>query len=446
MATYYVYSGAAGTNAGTSWINAYTAFGSAVTAATTAGDTILVHYTHQEQLTVDAEYVIGADSVKVVSVDKDSSDAPTVMGTGGWIGNSTLNRAVYIQSPNRKTYLYGITLRVGDGGSDACGLNSAGGAAGDGGSIIAEQCYLWINNTAGSTIALGGRGDSQSFTKLVNCTLRFGATGNTISVGNRIVIEGGGISSAGSAITTVFTGTALADNSGTSVDVMGFDFSAASATATMLGNNTVTPTTLKLSQCKLPTGAITYLATQTNVNRSSGEVYVFDCASGDTHGLFGYHNPLGSVVSDTGISYTSGAAGQSWKIVTGSAATFFTPFETPWISWYNAGTSSITPRIEILRDGSATAYNNDEVWGEFSAKTTTGFTLASLYSDRMAVLGSPAAQDSGTDTWDGENATHWAGKVNSGSAITPAEAGDIRARVCVGLASATVYVDPFIRT
>ena len=37
MATYYVYSGAAGANNGTSWTDAYTALGSGVTAATSAG-------------------------------------------------------------------------------------------------------------------------------------------------------------------------------------------------------------------------------------------------------------------------------------------------------------------------------------------------------------------------------------------------------------------------
>ena len=88
MATWYVNSAAAGTNAGTSWTNAYTAFGSAVTAATSDNDVILVHYTHQESLVSDTTYTFAAANIQVYSVDKDSSDALTEMGTGGWIPTS----------------------------------------------------------------------------------------------------------------------------------------------------------------------------------------------------------------------------------------------------------------------------------------------------------------------------------------------------------------------
>lgn len=445
MATRYVYSAAAGTNAGTSWTDAYVAFGSAVTASTGAGDVILVHYLHQEEIAGDTDYIFQADNVTVVSVDKDSSNAPTVMGTGGWLGNSTASRAVNLLAPNRKAYLHGVTIRV-VGGADQIGFNTGTGA-GDGGSIVGHSCYLWQSATSGSNFALGTRGDSQSFTKLINCTFRAGNVGQTISVGNQVVIEGGGLSSAGSAITTIFTGSTSNDNAGTTVNVVGFDCSAASATATILGNNTVTPTTLRMSQCKLPTGAITYLGTQTNVNRSSGEVFLFDCASDDTHGRFVYANALGSVESDTGIYLTAGAAAQAWKIVTTSAATYYTPFETPWIDLYNTGTSAITPYFECLRDGSTTAFQDDEMWPEFAAKATTGFTISTLYSGRMAILGTPANLDAGAGlgSWTGEGGTAWSGKADAGS-ITPAEAGAIRGRWVVGEPSITVYVDPQIRT
>ena len=66
----------------------------------------------------------------------------------------------------------------------------------------------------------------------------------------------------------------------------------------------------------------------------------------------------------------------------------------------------------------------------------------------MALAGAPAAQttgDLGAGDWTGENATSWFGKLNPTSTITPAEIGMLRARVCVGVASQTVYVDPYIR-
>ncbi len=207
------------------------------------------------------------------------------------------------------------------------------------------------------------------------------------------------------------------------------------------------PATFVFSQCKLGAN-VTILATQTPANKSSGAAYVFDCSSGDTHGIFGYYDAFGSCVSDTGIYYTTGAAAQSWKIVTTANCSYYTPFVSPFVDFYNTGTTSITPRFEILRDGSTTAFQDDEVWGEFFVKTTSGSTQSTPSSDRMALLGTPANQatGAGTGSWTGEAASAWSGKVDSGSAVTPAESGHIRGRVVVGEPSITVYVDPQIRT
>ena len=63
------------------------------------------------------------------------------------------------------------------------------------------------------------------------------------------------------------------------------------------------------------------------------------------------------------------------------------------------------------------------------------------------IISRTAAQATGmgTGSWTGESGTAWSGKLAPASSITPAEIGELRARVCVGLASATVYVDPQIR-
>ena len=111
------------------------------------------------------------------------------------------------------------------------------------------------------------------------------------------------------------------------------------------------------------------------------------------------------------------------------------------------GTSAIQPYLEILRDGSTTAYTDAEVWADFSVQNNTGFTLSSIVNDRAAPLAAGTAQDNGVGLsgWTGESGTAWSGKLVSPS-VTPAEVGDLRARVCVGAPSLTVYVDPRIRT
>lgn len=439
MATYYLWSGAAGTGTGADWTNAFTTYTAALAAATADGDTIKVHKTHTEELAVDTTYT-HQNNIAVICVDKDASDALATMGTAAWIGNSTLPRSITMAGAFR-VFLYGITLRTAGSSTDNIVL-----AGTDGCHFEYESCYLWHGNTSASTGLQVGGTDIQAFVRLKNCTVRLSLASQRISAQAKLVIEGGDLSSAGTAPTSGLFLVQAVDPGGAAVDCIGFDMSYLGSNP-VVGNATTSAMTVRLSQCKLGTSFV-LLATQTNLNRSSAEVYAFDCASGDTHGYFAYANPMGSVVSDTGIYFTSGAAAQSWKITTTANCSYYTPFETPWFGYYNTVTSAITPYIEILRDGSTTAYQNDEVWLDIAAKVTTGSTQSTLYTDRMTLLGTPANQDAGAGlgSWTGESGTAWSGKLALTASITPAEAGHISARIVVGEPSITVYADPQIRT
>lgn len=456
MATYYVWSGAAGTNAGTSWTNAYTAFGSAVTAATAAGDVILVHYTHQEPtLAVDTTYGFGAN-VSVISVNKDSSDTPTVMDTGGWIGDSVNNRGITLSGAFR-VFFSGVTFRTSGSTADEIRIDGS-----DGSHFEFEGVYFWNGNTSASSYIRMGQDASNQYFRFTNCKFRFGNTSQIIAVrGARIEFEGCSIVSAGSAPSILFDDVFGGNNTaGSCPDVVLTGCDLSHVTGTLVGSMNNQARTFRFVQCKLGVNVTTVtsvLASQTPANKSSGAVYLFDCNSGDTHGIFGYYDGLGSCVSDTGIYYTTGAAVQSWKIVTGPNCSFGTPFTTPFVDLYHTGTSAIRPRLEILRDASTTAFKNDEVWGEFFVKKDSGSTQSTEYSDRRAVLPTTNAdQDAGAglSAWTGwtgapvggGNDSAWSGKVDTGTDVTPAENGHIRARVCVAAASTTLYVDPQIRT
>jgi len=120
---------------------------------------------------------------------------------------------------------------------------------------------------------------------------------------------------------------------------------------------------------------------------------------------------------------------------------------------FNTGTSAITPRLELLRDGTVTPYTTAQVWGEFLAKTTAGSTQSTDYDDAQELSdflsGATAANQAagaGTGSWTGASGTAWSGKVDSGAPITPAELGYLSARVNVAIPSTTLYVDPQIRT
>lgn len=421
------------------WAKAATDFATVITGSS-SGDRLIVDVTNPPaDIGANTTWTFVANCSVIASTNSGTSTVtPTAMGTSAWLGNSTTSYSVTLAGAFQ-VYIYGLTFRTAGASNVAPGINSS-----NGGHFELEDCLFWSGTTNGSARVFIGAGSSnvRSYTRLKNCTYRFGATAQGITLAGAVDIDGGSISGAGSTPTTLFGSSNSQDGD---YHINGFD--ASNCTGPLVASHTSCATTYRFEQCKIPSG-VTVLATQSVTNKSSAKVWLLDCASGDTHGLFGYYDAFGSVVSDTGIYFTAGAAGQSWKIVTSAACSYNTPFVTPWIRPYNTGTSAITPYLEILRDGSTTAYQDDEVWAEFMAKITSGTTLASLSTDRMAVAGTPANQAAGAGlgSWTGESGTAWSGKIDSGSSITPAEVGHIRARVAVGEPSITVYVDPQIRT
>jgi len=439
MPTYHCWSGGSNTAPYDTWAKAATTLTTAVGAANANADIIKVHKTHTEEVAGDITFTFLAN-VAVICVDKDASDALATMGVAAWIGNSTVNRSVNIGGSNRNLFFHGITLRTAGSSIDHIVL-----ATNDGMHVDYESCYFWSGTTSSTATIIIGAADSQTFVNATNCTLRFGNVAQSINCIGRAEFIGGSVSSAGSAPTALVRFT-IADPGGGSFIWSGGDLSHLAANA-LVGDASTVAATATFERCRLGSGYV-MLDTQTHLNLSGAEVFVLDCSSGDTHGLFGYQNALGSVVSDAGIFFTSGAAAQSWRIVTTANCSYYTPFTTPWLGYYNTVTTAITPYAEILRDGSTTAFQDDEVWCEVLAKVTDASTLGTPYSDRMTLLGTPANQAAGAGlgSWTGEGGSAWSGKVGLNASITPAEVGHISMRFVVGEPSITVYADPQIRT
>lgn len=441
MATYFVASGGSNTSPYDTWAKAATSLATALAAATTDGDIVVIQYnavpSTDAELAADTSYIPAAE-ILIVSASNDggSSWTPTEMGTANWIGNSTTNRTISLSGSDREYQIWGVTFRTAGATTDSINIGSTSGTA-----PFLENCYLWSGNTSTSSV-IALTVDGRAYAHLRNCTFRFGATAQSLAIGSTAILENCTISSDGSTPSVLFSSPGPTP---TNVKCVGCDFSL--VTGTLVGN-IAGPVVVEFERCVFGSG-VTVLATQSlNPTKASAKAWVFDCSSGDTHGLFGYYDALGSCISDTGIYFTAGAAAQSWKIVTTANAHFQTPFFAPWIDLYNTGTSAITPYFEILRDGSSTAYQNDEVWAEFSAKVTSASTKASFYNDRKTLTATAENQAAGAglSSWTGENATSWSGKCDSGSSLTPAENGYVRGRLVVGEPSITVYLDPQIRT
>jgi hypothetical protein len=234
----------------------------------------------------------------------------------------------------------------------------------------------------------------------------------------------------------------------------GCDFSTFTGTLFKNVNGSNAP---RLISCKL--NASTTVFSTTTLTDGGSAVSVFDSAAGDVHYGFEYHSPLGSLVTQTTVYANAGAQYDgtnrcAWKIDTSANVSFEQPFKTPWVELYWDGTSGIAPYLEILRDGSATAWKDDEVWVEVGYKNTAGSVGAEVVDDRCTIsthragtASNQAASALGAADWTGENATAWFGKLQVAT-ITPQEIGMLRARVCVAVNTDTssLYVDPYIRT
>jgi hypothetical protein len=437
MAIYRVWSG--GDNTGgannTNWSQAYTTLAGALAALAADGDVVMMHNGHTEAINTTVTSTL---SFALIVVDKDAGEAYAPMTSGG-ISTTGTSSGGLAAAAGKSLFVAGlrwISASTGNGRSLSFGqLNGA--------NTRLRDCIIGFSGTGLNTLRLGGAGDQQTFVQAENCTFTFAGSGQVVSVAAKARIFRGEFVGA---ITTAFN-QSLADPGGSDLECIGVDLSDVS---TLISNNQTSAATARFVGCKLASG-YTVLAAQTQPNRSSSEVTLIDCAVGDTHGLYEYHNALGSMVTDRGLFRTASPAAASWRISTSAACSPLAPFETPWIALYHDATAAITPRLEILRDGSATAFTDAQVWGEFMVKATSGNVLPTLGRDRQGLAafasetaGTAQTTGVGTSSWTGVSGTAWSGRVDSGSALTPAETGDILARVLVAAPSVTVYVDPVI--
>jgi hypothetical protein len=446
MALLFVSSTGSNTSPYETWAKAATSLQTALTAMA-AGDTVVLDYADppaaDKEVSADVTWTFNASGILVAS-DRSgggSTITPTEMGTTDWIGNSTTNRSITLAGADTQVLIWGVTFRTAGSTLDHMDMNPSAGSQ-----RTFENCYFWNGNTnTGGRIKLSGGTTNGNYSKYKDCTFRFGSTSQGFEAGvGTVDIIGGSVTSAGSIPGTLFR-QPLTQIPTAVINCLGVDWSEISGT--LVGDSSQR-LIVTMDRCKL-NASVTPLATQsTNPTAGSPEITLIDCNSGDTHGTFAYYNACGQMTLDTGIYFTTGAAAASWKIETTANASFSGPFVTPWFSFYNTATSAITPYIEILRGGSSTAYDDDEAWAEFAAKTTSASPLASLYSGRMALGGTPAANASGAGlgSWTGESVPSWSGKLTLGSSLTPAENGDLSARIFFGVPSAVLFIDPFIRT
>ena len=390
------------------------------------GDTLLVHYTSQEASNTASSLGLApaADGCLIVSVDKDSSEAYTPMGTtNGYVGNSgSASFSVSLSPSGRELRVRGLALRT--NGSVAGQILVSGS---DDGQLLADDLVLLSTNGVASTVSIGNAADVRSKTVIRGLTLHRGHVSSGLRIGGHVEIYG--MTFAGSAVTTLMTTANVADSTGANILISGMDASTVvSSSATLVSDTAIVPARVVFAGCVLPS-SYAVMSGAGNLNESGLEVLLTNCKAGSESGIHQYANALGSMKTNTTITHDGESF--SWKIDANSSASRAAPFRTPWI-WGQVDTgASITPRFEILRNDSTSALTDAQVWCEQGAEVTASSPIKTFDSSEAAYSssGSNIATGAGLTAWAGESGTAWSGKVDCG-AITPT-GDELMMRLCV---------------
>lgn len=463
---------------------------SQITAIMAAGDEIRVSDNHNEApLAVTTHTFPGtkASPCYFICIDftTDAISTGAVISTGA--GNYSLTAA-------GSFYAYGVHFKAGVGSVNNTSLTICNSSTS---TQTLENCELHLSCTgASATINLLGGTAGPDLT-LINCGVSFGATGQGISIARcNLVIDGLTLLSGSSSPVTFFKTIAEA----MAVQARNINLTNASAGIDLFGGGNMSGI-IDAANIKCPSGwtgdmlaaALSY----------GGYIRAVNVGAGDTNNMHYVEYYKGSISVDTGI-YQDGVDGferngalvkSSHKMASNANTKPFINFLTgEWFCYPNTATTSQTATIEIIHNESA-ALDDDEIWIELQYPATSGSTLYTTLTDKVAdYYATPAAQATSTAGWDdgltarANSTVYSAGNIvkvasNTGRAFicttggttsgsepagyataadgdsitdntatfkamrrqkvsvtfTAAEAGPIYGRVCLGKASATVW-------
>jgi hypothetical protein len=435
MAVLYVRS-TDGDNAsdGTTWALAKLD-GAGAAAIDTAGDRIFFSDNHAESTAAAISWAWAgtvADPTKIICGD-DSAEPPTAVAATGTVtttGNSNITCA-----SGGYSFFYGLTFIAGSGASGTATINAQSGSA--------------ITNFANCSFQIATTGTS-SRTKLNlssgvvsfdNCTFKFAATAQGIQqdAAGSVIIKGGSLLSGGSSPTALIT----SGGAGAWWLIDGLDLTNAAAGINLAASSDV-GSDVTFRNCKLPASWSGSINSSTPGIMSRYSMY--NCDSGDTNYRLWIKTQLGEITSETTIIKTGGASdgttGLSWKMVSNANAEY--PLNLlctdEIVQWNETTGSAITVTVDIVHD-SVTNIQNDEIWLEVQYLGTSGVPLGIFISDAAAdILATPADQTDSSSTWTTTGLTN-PNTQQLNVTFTPQEKGYIYAKVCLALASKTVYVD-----
>lgn len=408
-----------------------------------AGDRIWVSDNHAEStagaVTLNFPGTLAAPN-QVLCGD-DAAEPPTALAATATVATTGVN-ALQV---NGSFYMYGITFNCGSGNASV-DLTLQGSAVNS--SSVFDNCvFVLVTTHASANFQIGAADAVQREVRLINCQFKFANAASYIDIENaKVIIEGGSIASGSTALTSALF-SQMAAGRGVNLICDGFDFTNLGASCSLVNvSNSGQAMHIVFRNCKLPASWTGTLVTGSFLGPGI-RIEMWNCSNADTNYVMEIQDYAGSVKHETTIVRTGGASDGdtpiSWKMAANSNAEYPTlPLRSPEIYVPNTAIgSSKTLTVEIARDGSATAVNDDEAWLEVEYLGTNGTPLALFANDAKAsVIATAAAQADSSESWSGLGGTNKKQKLSV--SVTPQEEGVFICRVCLAAFSQTIYVDP----
>ncbi len=449
--TWFVDSGAAGTNAGTSWTNAALTI-TAGLALVSAGDTILVKNTHAVTAGGAITWTPPAGGVAIISVTPSGGSSYSAFTAGAAESIGAFNNAFTLASAAASgMYCWGLTLN-GAVGSFGTGTISISQTNSTSAYLEMVNCTFDLKSTnASGTMVLGTTASESHGIRLRDCTFICSAsrTGVYFTVGfAQIDIINPTFSMTGGSKPTL-----LIQPSGSTTDaimvIRDGDASGFNTSSGAFLSLTTNQTGLALTFKNLKISATPTLTSGTWPG-GIGSFTLRNVDSGNTDYVFDYIDSYGTLTATTATSKNSGGSFNSqaisWQIVTSTLATEFRPFVSPLIQVWDTSTSGQTPTLSVAQATGSTNLNDRTAWFTLSAAASATQTDYTHFSGRntQPFVGSAVdwAADSGA-TWTGISSP--VKQLLSLGTVTPARAGLLQGRLYIGAASVTVYVNPVIQ-
>lgn len=437
MAQYYVRSGAAGANNGTSKADAYTSLVTALSGKA-AGDIFWIANDHSESaagLTFTSPGTL-ATPCFFFTVNFAGSTPPAAADlTTGSAFLSTGNTAIVFAGTIGQWYGSQFTIGNSTGSPNLSFNNTAGHFQ------QFKNCAFIAGSTGACTFSNGPAGGAAGGlrTLLEDCDFTFSSTGNRLDVVGDLEWRGNGSAIGGTIPTTLIN---FVTSRSARVLISGVDLSAAGAGKTLVGATVQSTVDVRFVDCKL-NASVTVTATPSGVGYPATDVIRSD--SGDTNYRFDRYRYQGTLTVETTIVRSGGAAapdgtGIAWKVVTTANAEVPYPFECPPIAaWCNDTGSPVALTIEGTWGGGSVP-NDNQIWVEVTYLGTNGFPIASRQSDGLAtLLSTAAAQAASSEAWGGGTTP-----FKLSTSFVPEKEGWVYATVCVAKPSDTFYIDPKI--